>query len=109
MNCVGKGKRVQLLARDSLVHDGYLVEVVPHLRFKKDYFNLFDLICVGHGFVRFIQVKSGRRPDLDWYLRCKAWLKDTSLDVTLNSRVRVEVWVWKCGGKAASHWWKDEV
>ena len=39
----------------------------------KDYWNLWDLICVGEYDIRFIQVKTNQKPNKDWITRAEAW------------------------------------
>jgi hypothetical protein len=58
MNKYAKMRRVHRKARDFLEKDGWLVYIVPHTRFSKDLFNLWDAVAIKHGIVAFVQIKS---------------------------------------------------
>jgi hypothetical protein len=62
VNTYKKGARNQLKARKYYESLGYEVEVVRYNKFmaRKDYFGLWDLICVGQDDIRFVQVKTNR-------------------------------------------------
>jgi hypothetical protein len=54
---------------------GYDVEVVRYNKWakQKDFFGLWDLICVGNHDVRFVQVKTNQKPTREWQEKAEAW------------------------------------
>ena len=75
MNTYKKGKRVEAKAKKYYEKLGYEVETVrynPYMK-QKDYFGLWDLICVGHHNIRFVQVKANKPPSKEWKERANAW------------------------------------
>jgi hypothetical protein len=54
---------------------GYQVETVRYdkWRAQKDFFGLWDLICVGKHDIIFVQVKTNNKPDKDWRIRAESW------------------------------------
>jgi len=75
MNKRSKGLRAQRLVRKYLEDRGYLVYIIPHTRFSKDIFGLFDGFFIKDGVVGFFQVKSNTKPSMkpyrDFYLKYK--------------------------------------
>ncbi len=60
---------------------GYDVEVVRYDKWRanKDYFGLWDLICVSDALVRFVQVKTNNKPDKKWVDKALEWGPDSPL------------------------------
>jgi hypothetical protein len=54
---------------------GYQVELVHFNKWQKqkDFFGLWDLICVGPHDIRFVQVKTNRGPDGKWKEKLRNW------------------------------------
>jgi len=75
VNRYKKGQRCQQKAKRYYESQGYEVEVVRYNMYakNKDYFGLWDLICVGLYDVRFVQVKANRKPDKKWRERAEIW------------------------------------
>ena len=75
MNSYQKGKRVENKAKKYYESQGYEVETVRYNQWmkNKDYFGLWDLICVGEYNVRFVQVKANKKPPKEWIERANAW------------------------------------
>jgi hypothetical protein len=75
INNYRKGQKVQQKAKRYYESLGYEVEVVRYNKFSKskDFFGLWDLICVGEHNVRFVQVKANKKPAKEWQERAREW------------------------------------
>ena len=75
MNRYKKGQRCQQKAKRFYESQGYEVEVVRYSMYlkQKDFYGLWDLICVGPHDIRFVQVKSNRKPTKEWIEAAESW------------------------------------
>lgn len=75
INTYRKGLLNQRKAKEYYQSQGYQVEVVRYSKWlkNKDFFGLWDLICVGPIDIRFVQVKTNQHPDHEWKERARAW------------------------------------
>lgn len=70
VNTRQKGRRNELRAKKELESWGYKTYLVrnPHKWSKEnDIFGLFDLVAIGKAGVKFVQVKTNRKPNLQKY------------------------------------------
>ena len=76
MNTYLKGQRNQLKARKWYESRGYQVETVRYSKWlkNKDYFGLWDLICVSFVDIHFVQVKTNKMPDKKWMEKAEKWI-----------------------------------
>ena len=77
INTRQKGKRNELKARKYYESLGYDVEVVRFDKWSKnkDYFGLWDLICIGQNGVILAQVKTNTKPNGKWLDEASKWLE----------------------------------
>lgn len=75
INTYRKGQKTQQKAKRYYEKMGYEVEVVRYNMYsaQKDFFGLWDLICVGLHDVRFVQVKSNNKPSKEWQEKAEQW------------------------------------
>ena len=75
INTYQKGARNQRKAKRYYENIGYEVEIVRYNKWEKqkDFFGLWDLICVGKNDVIFVQVKTNQSPDKEWRARANKW------------------------------------
>lgn len=75
MNSYQKGQRSQRKGKAYYESQGYQVETVRYSKWmkNKDFFGLWDLICVGPTDIRFVQVKTNKKPDREWQEKALAW------------------------------------
>jgi hypothetical protein len=75
INTYKKGNRNQQKAKKFYEGEGYAVEVVRRDKWRKDqdFFGLWDLICVKHQDIRFVQVKTNANPSREWKERANKW------------------------------------
>lgn len=75
INRYKKGLRTQQKAKRWYESQGYEVEVVRYSAYmkNKDYFGLWDLICVGEYDIRFVQVKANNKPSKAWQAEAELW------------------------------------
>lgn len=75
MNRYKKGQRNQQKCKRYYESMGYEVEVVRYNMYmaRKDFFSLWDLICVGPHDIVFVQVKTNQKPTKEWQERANAW------------------------------------
>ena len=75
INTYRKGQNSQQKAKRYYESLGYEVEVVRYNKFSKnkDYFGLWDLICVKRQDMRFVQVKTNASPNKEWVEKANAW------------------------------------
>jgi len=75
LNHYAKGKRTEAKAKKYYESLGYEVETVRYDKWRanKDYFGLWDLICVSKKGVVFCQVKANTPPSKKWREEAIAW------------------------------------
>jgi hypothetical protein len=90
VNTRNKGRRNELKAKELLERLGYAVALTPMpQKFNKeqDFFGLFDIIAIGPGGVRLVQVKTNRKPSRTYAAGLAAFRCPAS--------VRKEIWIYK--------------
>jgi len=75
LNTYQKGKRNERKAKRYYESQGYAVETVRYNMYAKtkDFWNLWDLLCVGEYDMRFVQVKTNQKPTKEWIQRAEDW------------------------------------
>jgi hypothetical protein len=99
-NAKAKGNRLEMRAKKELEEDGYLVErargipiwIAPGKCIVKavDFFNTYDLIAVGHGLVRFIQITTF---DVGTFSEKKKKVAERA--EYFGDQCSMEIWRWK--------------
>jgi hypothetical protein len=99
MNTVAKGRRIEKLARDKLIKDGWLVEHKSRSMFQSpDFWELFDIIAIKKNKMRLVQVKSNISGFYTARKEIKKWIAEN--DITFPC----EIWLYLGRGK-----WRNEV
>src|SRR3990167_6853842 len=75
INRYAKGMRNQSKCRAWYESLGYQVEMVRYSKWlkNKDFWGLWDLICVSSGQIHFVQVKTNQKPSKAWFTEAANW------------------------------------